>query len=102
MKKTVSKKPAKKASPKKITQKKSKIAKKGAVSAPKKKVSAKKTSAKEEAERGRGRKDWKNALRSDGLDDVTRVDDVAAYNDDQPSPQDEDAEASAFATGGED
>ena len=91
VKKAASKKPAKKASPKKNTQKKSKVVKKGAAAASKKKVSSKKPQPKVGA-----------SSRSRDFEEMTRVDDVAAYNEDQPSPQDEDAEATAYATGGDD
>ena len=107
-KKTVSKKkPAPKASQKKNTQKKGKTARKGAAIVPDSKVSGKKIQSKKRISTRDGAE--KNAARNDrwssytgDSDDMTRVDDVAAYNDDQPSPQDEDAEASAYATGGDD
>ncbi len=103
-KRSASTKPVKKASPKKNPQKKSKVAKKKvAGSAAKKKVSSKKSPSRKEPERDAGKKDsWKKPSRSAEAEDMTRVDDVAAFNDDQPSPQDEDAEATAYATGGDD
>ena len=104
VKKSALKKSARKASPKKNTQKKSKVVKKGAAVASKKEVSSKKTQPKVAAERNAGeeRKTWGASSRSRDFDEMTRVDDVAAYNEDQPSPQDEDAEATAYATGGDD
>ena len=83
------KKPDQKASPKKDARKST--VKKGLGAAPKKKDSAKK-----ESKRAGGKKGARErSYLSDEIDpdDLSR-DDMGSFDDDQPSPQDEDAEAS--------
>ena len=127
-KKSVSAKPAKKVSSKKIPLKKGeKGGSKGALA---KKVSAKKVPVKKTPSKKSPARDTlpkkesspkssvrtekkvsaaeakemrkKPARAAEGELEALSRDDVAAYNEDQPSPQDEDAEASAYATGGDD
>ena len=91
VKKSEPAKPVKKASSAKVPAKKAPAKK----DAPKKKAPTKKTPAK---------KNEVVAPRPSEIepDDVSRLDDVSEFDDDQPSPQDEEAEATAFARGGDD
>ena len=75
-KKSTSAKPAKKASPAKISQKKAASKK----SAPSKKAPVKKVAKKSF-----------RPVEVEQEDDLPRVDDVAAFDEDQPSPRDEEA-----------